>query len=75
MTMRIVAHLENIMNTVRVDIRGVGNYIVLDPEVGECIMLYINSDNGLTLEFDTVDGQQQKHVVGDLADLDFEQEK
>ena len=75
MTMRIVAHLENIMDMVRVDIRQEGNYIVLDPEVGGCIMLYINKDDGLTLEFDTVDGQQQKYVVGDLADLDFEQEK
>ena len=75
MGMRVVVKLENIKHTVRVDVRQSGNYIVLDPEVGECIMLYINSDNGLTLEFDTVDGLEQKYVVGDLADLDMTREE
>ena len=75
MSMRVVAGLDNIKHTVRVDVRQSGNWIVLDPEVGECIMLYINSDNGLTLEFSTVDGLEQKYVVGDLADLDVMREE
>ena len=74
MGMRVVAGLDNIKHSVRVDVRQSGNWIVLDPEVGECIMLYINSDNGLTLEFSTVDGLEQKYVVGDLADLDVMRE-
>ena len=75
MTMRVVAELENIEHTVRVDVRQNGDYIVIDPEVGESIMLYINKDNGLVLEFSTVDGLDQKYVVGDLADLDMMREE
>ena len=71
MSMRVIAFLENNKNAIRVDVRQSGNYIVLDSEISECIMLYMDGHNGLALEFDTVDGQQHKFIVGDLADLDI----
>jgi len=68
MNMTIQVLLDTIKDRAAVEIRSAANYIVLDPECGENIMLWLRRDGMLVLEFTAMDGTIHVYNVGDTAD-------
>ena len=75
MNMTIQVLLDTIKDRAAVEIRSAANYIVLDPECCENIMLWLRHDGILVLEFSEMDGMKHIYHVGDLADLDLMREE
>jgi len=75
MNMMITSTLETIYNKAAIEIKQATNYIVLDPECCENIMLWLRRDGILILEFSAMDGTKHIYHVGDIADIDFMREE